>query len=267
MGIWARLKALFKSNINDMISKAEDPEKMLNQVLEEMRDQFAEAKKAVALAIADEKRLKKQWDEETGRAQSWEKKAIMAVRAKDDQLAKQALLQKAESTQLAQQYQQQWEAQKQAAEQLKGALKTLSRKIEEARRKKNLLIAKKKRAEAQQSIQQTMGKLTDSSAFNTYARMEEKIERMEAEAEASMELTAAMNETAQLEDKFQEMELQQTAEAMLAELKDKISVEEAAKQRAALPEGQTTEGEKELDLDAELEKMKEKLREEVKEPA
>ena len=264
MGIWARLKTLFKSNINDMISKAEDPEKMLEQVLQEMRDQFAQAKKAVALAIADEKRLKKQHNEQLGKAQDWEKKAIMAVKGGDEGLAKQALLQKAETSRLAEEYRKQWELQKQSAEQLKEALKALSRKIEEARRKKNLLIAKKKRAEAQQSIQQTMGKLTDSSAFNTYARMEEKIERMEAEAEASLELTEAMNEAARLESRFEDMERQQTADAMLAELKEKIALESAESEKRALPGGSDASDPADtenLDLDAELEKMKAKLKE------
>ena len=84
MGIFSRIGTLFKSNINDMISKAEDPEKMLNQVLVDMKGQLVEAKKQVAVAIADEKRLKKQYEDEETKAKDWERKAMMAVRAGDD---------------------------------------------------------------------------------------------------------------------------------------------------------------------------------------
>jgi phage shock protein A len=266
MGFFARLKSLLTSNINDMISNAEDPEKMLNQILEDMRDQFTQAKKEVALAIADEKRLKRQYEEQKTKTAKWGEKAMLAVKAGDDALAKQALLRKSESGQIAEQYEQQWLSQKQAADNLKEALRTLNRKIEEAKRKKNLLIAKKKRAEAQKSIQKTMSSLSDSSAFDTYARMEDRIEQMSAEAEASLELSAAMREADELEDRFGKLERERTADAMLAELKAQVAQEE----KGALPEGTATKGkeqEEEADIDAELEKMKAKLREEVEEPA
>ena len=161
MGFFARLKVLLKSNINDMISNAEDPEKMLNQILQDMRDQFSTAKKEVALAIADEKRLKKQYEDSKKKADNWTKKAMFAVKAGDDALAKKALLRKTEVEGLAAEYKEQWVSQKAVAENLKEALRTLNRKIEEAKRKKNLLIAKKKRAEAQKSIQKTMSNLTE----------------------------------------------------------------------------------------------------------
>ena len=91
MGIFSRLGTLIRSNINDLITKAEDPEKMLSQVLLEMQQQLVEAKKAVAIAIADEKKLQKQYTSETDKAKEWERKAMVAVRAGDDNLARQAL--------------------------------------------------------------------------------------------------------------------------------------------------------------------------------
>ena len=263
MGIFARLSALIKSNLNDMISRAEDPEKMLDQILEDMREQFAEAKKQVAVAIADEKRLKKQYENEAAQARSWEKKAMTAVQAGNDDLAKKALMRKVESQRLAAQFKEQWLSQKNAAEALKTALKDLNRKIEEAKRKRNLLIAKKRRAEAQKSIQKTMEGLSDSSAFSAYARMEDKIEQMAAEAEASLELTAEMAEADRLEQTFRKMEEEQAADSMLAELKAKMGLE--PEQEAA--EAQQTSQDDEMDLDAELAKMKAKLDEKVPDPA
>src|SRR6187402_781428 len=91
MGIFSRLGTLIKSNLNDLITKAEDPEKMLAQVLLEMQQQLVDAKKAVAVAIADEKKLQKQYAAETDKAKEWERKAMVAVRAGDDGLARQAL--------------------------------------------------------------------------------------------------------------------------------------------------------------------------------
>ena len=111
MGIFGRLGTLLKANINDMISKAEDPEKILNQLILDMKDSLVTAKKQVAVAIADEKRLKKQLENELSMSSEWEKKAMMAVRAGKDDLAKEALMRKTEHDNLASEYQKQWELQ------------------------------------------------------------------------------------------------------------------------------------------------------------
>ena len=143
MGIFARLASLIKSNLNDLISSSEDPEKMLNQIVLDMSNQLLEAKRQVAASIADEKRLAKQVEQETANATEWERRAMLAVRSGDDALAKEALARKKEHQTLAEQFQDQWSKQKQAVEQLKLALRALNNKIEEAKRKKNLLIARK----------------------------------------------------------------------------------------------------------------------------
>jgi len=188
MGIFARLATLIKSNLNDLISRSEDPEKMLNQVVIDMGNQLIEAKKQVALSIADEKRLAKQVEQEAANAAEWERRAMLAIKAGDDQLAKEALARKKEHDGLVTAYKDQWNKQKQAVEQLKTALKLLNNKIEEAKRKKNVLLARKKRAEAQKAIQETMSGLNNASAFETFDRMAAKIDQMEAEAEAATEL-------------------------------------------------------------------------------
>jgi phage shock protein A len=228
MGIFSRLGTLIKSNINDLISRAEDPEKMLNQVLLEMQQQLVEAKKAVAVAIADEKRLQKQYNSELDKAKEWERKAMLAVRAGDDQLARQALVRKQEHENISAQYQQQWIAQKAAVDKLKDALRLLANKIEEAKRKKNILIARKKRAEAQQQIANTMQGLGDTSAFDTFDRMAEKITMLEAEAEAGAELAGEISGDT-LESKFLALESggHGTEDEALAELKAKMGLLES----------------------------------------
>jgi len=228
MGIFARLGTLIKSNINDLITRAENPEKMLNQVLLDMQSQLVEAKKAVAVAIADEKKLQKQYNSELDKAKEWERKAMVAVRAGDDNLARQALVRKQEHDDIAAQFQQQWVQQKQAVDKLKDALRLLNQKIEEAKRKKNILIARKKRAEAQQQIAATMQGLGDTSAFDTFERMADQINLLEAEAEAGAELAGEISGDA-LEAKFLQLEAGagSTADDDLAELKARMGLLES----------------------------------------
>lgn len=223
MGIFARLATLIKSNINDLISRSEDPEKMLSQIVLDMNTQLIEAKKQVASSIADEKRLMRQAEGERAKASEWERKAMLAVRSGDDALAKEALARKNEHGQLAEQYGAQWQKQKQSVDQLKLALRALNSKIEEAKRKKNLLIARKKRAEAQKAIQETMGGLRNASAFEAFDRMAGRIEQMEAEAEATAELSSEYQGDV-LAHKFSELEATAGADEDLQELKRKMGL-------------------------------------------
>jgi phage shock protein A len=230
MGMFERLKTVISSNINALISKAEDPEKMLNQMIIDMNEQLIESKKAVAMAIADEKKLERDMMENRAKADEWEKKAMLAVRAGRDDLAKEALLRKQEFEGYATQLAQQWEAQKQSVEKLKEALRQLQTKIEEANRKKNILIARAKRAEAQQRINQTMSSLSgNKSAFETFERMERKVDEIEASAEAMKELDEASS-GASLEKQFAQLESSpQAADVLLEELKKKMLTEDAGR--------------------------------------
>jgi phage shock protein A len=223
MGIFDRIKTVISSNINDALSKAENPEKMLNQMLIDMNEQMIESKKAVAMAIADEKKLERETGENRVKADEWEKKAMLAVRAGRDDLAKEALLRKQEHEGYAAQLDTQWKAQKESVEKLKESLRTLQTKIEEASRKKNILIARAKRAEAQEKINKTMSSLAgNKSAFDTFERMSRKVDEIEARAEAHKELEDATT-GASLEKQFAELESSGAgADALLEDLKRKM---------------------------------------------
>ncbi|MGO8994330.1 MAG: PspA/IM30 family protein [Polyangiaceae bacterium] len=234
MGIFRRLAQLIKSNLNDLISRSEDPEKMLNQVVLEMNTQLTEAKKQVAASIADEKRLAKQLEQEQAKAGEWEQRAMMALRNGSEDLAKEALARKREHEQLATAYQEQWTKQKAAVEQLKKALRMLNDKIEEAKRKKNVLIARKKRAEAQRAIQETMSGLKDASAFETFDRMAEKIDQIEAEAEAGAELSEEYTGDV-LASRFQQLEKTHGADEDLVALKRKMGMLPPEEPKPAVP--------------------------------
>jgi phage shock protein A len=223
MGIFSRLKTLIASDINDLISKSEKPEKILNQLIIEMNEQLVESKKAVAMAIADEKKLEREKNDRFAQAQEWERKAMLAVNNDKDDLAKEALLRKQEHDNAAVEYQRQWESQKISVEQLKESLRELQNKIDEAQRKKNLLIARAKRAEAQQKIQDTISNVSGSrSAFEAFDRMAAKIDQMEAEADASKELED-LRKDADMDKRFADLEKNDTnADALLLELKEKM---------------------------------------------
>ena len=225
MGIFSRLKTLISSNVNDLISKAEKPEKMLNQLIIEMQEQLLESKRAVAMAIADEKKLERELNNQETQAQDWEKKAMLAVRAGKDDLAREALLRKQEYDNAAIEYRKQWEAQKASVEKLKESLKDLQNKIEEAQRKKNLLVARAKRAEAQQKIQNTMSSVSGNrSAFDAFDRMAQKVDQMEAQADAAKELEDFSSNN-NLEKRFAELERSDTsADLLLEDLKKKMNV-------------------------------------------
>jgi phage shock protein A len=205
MGILERVATVIKSNLNALINKAEDPEKMLDQILMQMREQLAEAKREVAVTIADEKRLGAQLEAELEQVREWEQRAMLAVQKGDDELAREALRRKADHEQIAIGYKKQWDAQKASAENLKNALRALSQKIEEAARKKNLLIARQKRAEAQKHIHEVMTGLTDSSAFETFDRMEAKVDQLEAQAGAAVEISQELSGDT-LEQRFRALE-------------------------------------------------------------
>lgn len=208
MGIFKRISDILKANITDLISRAEDPEKMLPQIIEEMEEQYRQAKIQVARAIADEKRLQAQAMSYEEEALEWERRAMLAVQKDQDDLAKEALARKRQAETSANLLKKQWEGQKGMVEKLKVQLSALEAKIEEAKRKKNLLLARAKRAEALKSINQAMAGISDTSAFSAFDRMEEKVATMEAEAAAAEELTGQT-----LEDRFRKLEAE-------AEVKD-----------------------------------------------
>jgi phage shock protein A len=215
MGIWDRLSTLLRSNINDLISRAENPEKMLNQLIVDMRTQLAKAKQQVASAIADEKRLAAQAEQEKKLAEEWEKRAELAVRESRDDLAKQALLRYNEHVQGAVQLQETWVKHREETEKLKTSLRQLNDKIEEAKRKKNILIARAKRAEAHKRIQETMSSMSDKSAFETFERMTEQIEHEERKLIAAAEVNEDLSGDS-LMQQFQSLEKADADQQLLA---------------------------------------------------
>ena len=226
MGIIDRLSSLLRSNINDLINSAENPEKMLNQIIVDMRSQLVRAKQQVASAIADEKRLRDQADGEFKQAEDWERRAMLAIQEGRDDLAKQALVRNGEHLGHAQALEQTWSTHNAETEKLKNSLRDLNDKIEEAKRKKNLLIARQRRAQAQKRIAETMSHLSETSAFEAFARMEEKIDHNERQIRASAEIDEEMTGD-RLQQDFKRLEKTSgslSADAKLLALKQKMGM-------------------------------------------
>ena len=205
MSIFTKLSTVIKSNINDLISRSENPEKMLNQIILDMRDQLAKAKREVAAAIADERKRRASLDAEVKEVRQWEHRAVLAVKEGRDDMAKQALVRQQEHKERASTFDETWRTQAAEMEKLKGSLRQLNDKIEEAKRKRNLLVAKQRRAQAQRRIHETMSGLSNTSAFDAFERMADKIDEQERESLAHQEVNEALG-PGTLEDDFKALE-------------------------------------------------------------
>ena len=223
MGIWDRFSTMFRSNLNDLISRAENPEKMLNQLIVDMKTQLGKAKQQVASAIADEKKLQADAEVLRKQAEDWERRAMLAVQEGKDDLAKQALMRYNEALQGAQQLHDTWLKHRAETEKLKLSLRQLNDKIEEAKRKKNILLARAKRAEAQQRIQETMSGMSDKGAFESFDRMTEKIEDIERKALAAAELQQEFAGD-DLMQQFKALEYKGNADQQLTALKERMGL-------------------------------------------
>ncbi|NBF40825.1 MAG: PspA/IM30 family protein [Spirochaetes bacterium] len=225
MGIFDRFRRLIKSNLNEMINRSENPEKMLEQVIDDMNKQLIESKKSVASAIADEKKLERQINQTRAQSAQWEQRAETAVRAGEDELAKEALLRKQELDGHAEEYEKQRAQQHDSVEKLKVALRALQQKLEEAQRKRNLLVARARRVETQKKLNETIGGMNDTSAFEAFDRMTEKMDELEAQNEAMEELEDTSSKD-ELEDKFRKLEGSASdGDSLLSDLKKRLEIE------------------------------------------
>ena len=220
MAIFERIKRIIKANIKNLLDQAEDPETMIDQMLEETQQELREAKIQVAAAIRDQNHLETQYKENLQNANKWEQRAVELVKNVDDARAKEALRRKRSLDKLAESFKEQFQIQKQSVAVLKDGLNALESKIEEAKRRKALLIARKKRAEAQRVISQTMAGISSSNAANAFDQIKNEIVDVEANAEAASEM-----QKLNLESRFASLEGEDEDDINeeLAKLKEKIN--------------------------------------------
>lgn len=218
MSILTRITTLINANINAMIDAAEDPEKMVNEYLRQMRNEMSDARAATAMAMADETRLRSQYERYKTESDDWQRKAEMAVQADQDDLAREALTRRANAQKLADNYQAQWESQHDQVGDLREALAKLEAKISEAETKRELIIAKQRRAATQEAITNALQSMDGQTADASLHRMEAEVDQRLARAQAMAELSGQ-----DLDSRFTDLETQNQVDSDLAELKRKYN--------------------------------------------
>lgn len=201
MGIFSRIADIFKSNVNDAIDKAENPEKMLRQMVLEMEESVNKATLSVGQAIANERSLERKHKKALADSAEWQNKAKRALEAGNEELAMKALERKQISDKNAADLGPVLEQASQTTAKLREQLNQLKSKLEEAKSRQSTLIARSQAAKAQKQLSKS-GAGLGSDAFSKFDRMEEKIERTEAEAEAFGEL----DESSDLDAEFKKLE-------------------------------------------------------------
>ena len=222
MGIFRRVSDIISANLNDLVDKFEDPEKMLKAAIREMEQAIDEATAAAARAIAGEKLLEKELAEHERQADAWRQRAEHAVKAGDDDLARRSLRRKHEHEKLACALHDQAVAAQAAGDRLRRQVGAMRAKLAEAKRKLATLVARGRVAHARKRLQAVgagMGPGTD--ALLKFDRMREKVELAEAEADALAELQTGRDEA--IESKFEESEDELNIEAELAAIKEKLA--------------------------------------------
>jgi phage shock protein A len=214
-----RVSALIRANLNDLIDKAENPEKMIKQVILDMENQLLQVKTQVAIAIADQHLLEKKQKENEQKIADWHRKAEMAVEKKDDELARLAIERSLHYKQLSDGFLQQVGDQKLQVETLKTALGKLQQKHEEAVSKSEMLVAQHRRARTLDKAADARNGADKTDHAATFDRMKEKVMRQEAIGQAKTELLEASSAT--VEDRFAQLEKQDEINRILGELKSK----------------------------------------------
>jgi phage shock protein A len=216
MGLLERVGTLIRANLNDMIDRAEDPEKMIKQVILDMENQYLQVKTQVAVSIADQHMLEKKLKENEDTGSDWMRKAQRAVDKDEDDLARGALDRYQTSLRLAQSYREQVDDQKAQVESLKNALQKLEQKLEEAKTKRDLLLARHRRSVALNKAARAQTAIGDNSRSATFDRLKDRVHHTESVATAEVEMVSD-----DLGDRLHRMERDTEIERLLTDLKER----------------------------------------------
>lgn len=251
MGLFDRLSRVFRANLNDLVSKAEDPEKVLEQAVADMQGDLVQLRQAIAQAIASQKRTEKQYTTNQTEANKWQQRAQLALQKGQEDLAREALIRKKSYSETANTLQQQLEIQTSQVQDLKRKLVALESKISEAKTKKDMLKARANAAKANQQLQGTLSNMSTGSAMSAFERMEEKVMMEEAKSQAIGEIGGSG-----LEEQFNQLEAAGGVEDELAAMKAQLMG--ASPTQGNLPAAETSSPQDSA-VDAELEELRSQL--------
>ena len=252
MGLFDRLSRVVRANVNDLVSKAEDPEKVLEQAVIDMQEDLVQLRQAVARSIATQKRTEQQYNKNQSEANTWQQRAQLALSKGDENLAREALVRKKSFADTAASLKQQLDGQSNQVATLKRNLIALESKISEAKTKKDMLRARANAAKANRQLQDSMNNLGTSSAMGAFERMEDKVMQLEAESETAQELGGTG-----IERQFAALEAGSGVDDELAAMKAQISGTSA--ETPKLEAAETTSNPQDAVIDAELDELRSQL--------
>ncbi len=221
MGVFQRLSDLLKSNVNDLIDRAEDPEKMVKQIIIDMQTELTKATQNYGKAKASERLAEKKYLEAQKISSDWEAKAKMALTKGDQDLAKQALARKVKADEDLNNYKEMYESISAQTEAIGDQVEVLRAKLEEAKSRQAMLIARSQMADTKKNLAKAAGGFDGNSSMEKFQKMEEKIERKEAEADAFTEIAGnnlAGGTGDDLRDSFEKLESDAKVDAELQRL-------------------------------------------------
>jgi phage shock protein A len=216
MGLLERVSTLIRANLNDMIDRAEDPEKMIKQVIVDMENQYLQVKTQVAVSIADQHMLEKKLREHQDTAKDWMRKAELAVDKNQDDLARAAIERMQTSQRMAGSFQEQVNDQSAQVETLKGALVKLEQKLDEAKSKRELLLARHRRSVSMGKAAKAQSELGTQSKSVTFDRLKDRVSHNEAVANAEVEMV-----TDEMGERLVRFERDTEVERLLSEMKNR----------------------------------------------
>ena len=220
MAIFERISDLVKSNINDLIDKAENPEKMIKQIIIDMEAQLKKVTQSLGVAMGSFNQVKKQLADSQAASSEWEAKARTCLQSGKEDLAKQALEKKVNQDKLTEQYKEMASSMEGQVNEIKSQIDLLKQKLEEARSKQAMLVARSQMADAKQKMSKTLGNMDSKSAFAKMDKMEQKIEAKEAQASAFSEVSGVDESQ---NDPFAQMDRDNSVNSALEKLKQELN--------------------------------------------
>lgn len=220
MAIFERISDLVRSNINDLIDKAENPEKMVKQIIIDMEDQLRKATQGLGTAMGSLNQVKKQLENAKEQSYNWQAKAKACLEQGNEELAKQALENKVKQDKMVTQYQEMSNSMEAQVNEIKSQIDILKQKLEEARSKQAMLVARSQMADAKSQMAKTLGNMDSKSAFAKMDKMEQKIEQKESQADAFSQISGVEDAP---NDPFAQMDQENSINAELEKLKQEMN--------------------------------------------
>ena len=218
--LFKRISDVIAANLNDLVDRVEDPERMIKQLIREMEENIASAREGVIDAVASEKQLAKELEHQRRQAEDWQQRARRAMEAGNETLAREALLRRKEHDGIVANLEASWQSARRSSERLKTQLRALEAKLEEARLKKGSLVARQRAAQAREQMDQVNDRFQTGLNLNqSFGRMADKVGEMEARMEAREEL---YGDYSPIEREFLKLETDSELEAELAALRKQV---------------------------------------------